>query len=179
MVCILLTKSCMAFLMLAALMFAQEGMPPAPHVRPERGMQRLVAEAARRSPAIRESIDRLEQLDVIVYVRARAFARVDLEGQVALLAVTGGQRYLIIELACGHSELMQMSTLGHELYHAIEIAEEPAVVNTDTLADLYSRIGMLTGDSRGLRTFESAAAAEAGERARKQLLLNTRHGNGT
>ena len=40
-----------------------------------------------------------------------------------------------------------MATLGHELFHAIEIAEEPAVVNPVTLADFYSRIGIETSDS--------------------------------
>jgi hypothetical protein len=62
-----------------------------------------------------------------------------------------------------------MATLGHELFHAIEIAEEPSVVSADTLADLYARIGRKTGDSAGHRTFETEAAAAAGLRARRQL----------
>ena len=62
-----------------------------------------------------------------------------------------------------------MTTLGHELFHAIEIAEEPSAVSPDTLADLYARIGRKTGDRSGLRTFETEAAAAAGLRARRQL----------
>lgn len=143
-------------------------------------MQRLIDDAARRSPAIQEWIDRLQALDVTVYVRARTFAQIDLDGHIALVTTTsGGHRYLLIELACGRSELTQMTTLGHELFHAIEIAEEPSAVSADTLADLYSRIGRKTGDSRGQRTFETEAAAAAGLRARRQLLTSTRHGNGT
>jgi hypothetical protein len=200
MVCILLTRSGMreptgrrvckatvgfagfaglAFLALAPAAFAQDERPRAPHVRPERGLRRLVDDAARRSPAIQEWIDRLEQLDVTVYIRAKAFTQIDLEGRVALLSPAGAHRYLVIELACGRTELAQMSTLGHELFHAIEIAEEPSVVDTETLADLYTRIGMKTGDSRGLRTFETAGAAEAGDRVRKQLLTTTRPAHGT
>lgn len=191
MVCILLTMFRMpltrrilalasaGILVLAAPAFAQRDKPPSPHVRPERGLQRLVDDAARRSPAIQEWIDRLEQLDVTVYIRLQTFAQIDLEGRVALLSVSGAHRYLVIELAGGRGELMQMSTLGHELFHAIEIAEEPSVVDLDTLADLYTRIGIRTGDSRGLRTFETTGAAEAGDRARKQLLANTRHVHGT
>ncbi len=73
-----------------------------------------------------------------------------------------------------------MATLGHELFHAIEIAEAPSVVSPETLADLYSRIGTKTGDSRGVRTFETEAAAAAGLRARRQLLTSTtRQGHGT
>ena len=171
----------MAMLTLAvAPAFAQEDVPRSPHVRPERGMQRLVDEAARRSPAIREWVDRLESLDVTVYIRTKAFTQSDLEGRVALQSVTGSHRYLIIEIACGHSELTQMATLGHELFHAIEIAEEPSVVSPDTLANFYSRIGRETGDSWGRRTFETAGAAAAGNRTRRQLLTNTtRAGHGT
>ncbi|MCU1383505.1 MAG: hypothetical protein JWL71_2202 [Acidobacteria bacterium] len=150
-----------------------------PHVRGDAGMQRLIAEAARRSPAIQEWIDHLQELDVTVYVRSRLFVNLELEGRVALLARTGSHRYLVIELACGRSELNQMVTLAHELFHAIEIAEEPAAISADTVADLYSRIGRQTGNDNGRRTFETEAAAAAGVRARRQLLTTTRPGNGT
>jgi hypothetical protein len=151
---------------------------PSPHVRGEGGMQRLVDDAARRSPAIREWIDRLEELDITVYVRARVFTQLDLDGRIGLLSAAAGHRFLLIELACGRSEVSQMATLGHELFHALEIAEEPSVVSAATLADLYSRIGRQTGDTRGLRTFETEAAAAAGVRVRRQL-LTTRNGHGT
>jgi hypothetical protein len=149
-----------------------------PHVRGEGGMQRLVDGAAQRSSAIREWIDRLEELDVTVYVRARVFTQLDLDGRIGLLSVAGGHRFLLIELSCGRSELSQMATLGHELFHAIEIAEEPSVVSAETLAEFYSRNGTQTGDTRGLRTFETEAAAAAGLRARRQL-LSTRTDHGT
>ena len=110
-------------------------------------MQHLVDEAARRAPAIREWLDRLENRDVTVYIRAKALAPVDLKGRVALLPTGGSHRYLMIELACGRPEISQLATLGHELFPAIEIAEEPAVVNPVTLADFCSRIGIETSDS--------------------------------
>ena len=73
-----------------------------------------------------------------------------------------------------------MATLGHELFHAIEIAEEPSVVSQEALADFYTRIGTQTSGRQGLRTFETAGAAAAGLRARRQLLTNaTRTGHGT
>lgn len=73
-----------------------------------------------------------------------------------------------------------MATLGHERFHAIAIAEQLSAVNAATLANLYERIGQQTGDDEGMRTLETAAAAAAGQRARRQLLRNTmRHGNGT
>jgi len=169
--------SVVAFALLAG---ATPAFAQTAHVRGERGMQRLIDQAARRSPMVQALIDRLQEHDVTVYVRARVFAQLDLEGRVSLLSTVGGHRYLVIELACGRSELAQMATLGHELFHALEIAGAPAVVNAATLADLYSRIGTKTTDSGGLRTFETEAAAAAGVLARRQLLNNsTRHGHGT
>jgi hypothetical protein len=169
-----------ACLLLGTPAFAQDAPQRPPSVRPEDGTRRLVEEAARRSPAIQEWIDQLDELDVTVYVRQRRFTQIDLDGRISLLSKVGSRRYLIIELACGRSEITQMATLGHELFHAIEIATEPAVVNSTSLANLYSRIGIKTGDSAGVRTFETEGAAAAGQLARRQLLTSTtRHGNGT
>ena len=97
-----------------------------------------------------------------------------------MTATLVGHRYLVIELACGRSRLSQMTALGHELYHAVEIANEPSVVDTRTLAALYERIGRQTGNAGGRMTFETDAAANAGLRARRELLVNvTRRSNGT
>lgn len=154
--------------------------PSSPHVRPAPELRALVNEAAGGSEAIRALIDRLETMDVTVYIRAVTFIHSDLEGRVALLAGAVRHRYLVIELAYGRSRLSQMATLGHELYHAVEIANEPSAVDTRTLASLYQRIGRQTGNTGGRVTFETDAAANAGLRARRELLVNiTRRSNGT
>ena len=152
----------------------------APHVRPAPELRTLVSEAAEGSPAIRTLMDRLETMNVTVYIRSATFIYSDLEGRVALLAGVVGHRYLVIELACGRARLSQMAALGHELHHAVEIANEPSVVDTRTLAAFYERIGRQTGNAGGRLTFETDAAANAGLRARRELLVNlTRRSNGT
>jgi hypothetical protein len=154
--------------------------PSSPHLRPTPELRALVSDAANGSAAIRALIDRLETLDVTVYIRTVTFIYSDLEGRVALLAGAVGHRYLVIELACGRSRLAQMAALGHELYHAVEIANEPSVVDSRTLAAFYERIGRQTGNAGGRLTFETDAAANAGLRARRELLVNsTRRSNGT
>jgi len=163
----------------AAAIAQDESKPPA-HVRPELGLRALVDQAARRAPVVRALIEQLEDLDVTVYIRVRAFDQLDLDGQIALLAGAAGHRYLVIDLACGRTAASQMATLGHELFHATEIAAEPSVVDAQSLAALYTRIGIQTGNRAGLRTFETAAAAAAGERARRELRTYTsRSTNGT
>jgi hypothetical protein len=62
------------------------------------------------------------------------------------------------------------------LFHAVEIARDPSVVDTDSLAVLYARIGVQTGDTIGRRTFETEAAVNAGRRARRQLLMPATRG---
>lgn len=159
---------------------APDDWTPPPHVRPNPDLRTLVDEAARRSTEIRELIDRLETLDVTVYIRTRAFAQSDLDGQVGLLAAGRGHRYLVIELSGARPGISQMATLGHELFHAVEIAGEPSIVDARSLAAFYARIGKRTSDWAGRQTFETAAAADAGKRARRELLMNgTRSANGS
>jgi len=149
-----------------------------PHVRPAPDLRGLVADAVQQSDVIRDLVEVLEALDVTVYIRTKPFLQQNLDGRIALLSVVGGHRYLVIELSCGRSTLTQMATLGHELFHAVEITREPAVVDARTLAALYERIGVESGRSAGQRTFESERAIEAGLRARKQLVKGTRSANG-
>lgn len=174
--------------MLLTLLFApraaaqepQDQSLSAPHVRPVNGLRSLVEEAARRSPEVRTLLDRLEDTDVIVYIRGRNFEDPELDGRVALLAVTNLQRYLVIEISSLKTTIVQMATLGHELYHALEIAREPSIVDIRSLAAHYRRIGEQQGDAIGRLTFETEAAFEAGRRTRRELLVNrTRSANGS
>jgi len=164
----------------AAAQDAADHSSSAPHVRPVNGLQSLVDEAAARSPEVRALLDRLEESDVIVYIRSRAFDDQQLDGRVALVGATSLQRYLVIELSCLETTIVQMATLGHELYHALEIATEPSIVDSRTLAAHYRRIGQQQSDAIGRQTFETEAAYEAGRRTRRQLLVNkSRSANGS
>lgn len=159
---------------------AQEGWPAPPHVRPEADLRELFDEATGRSPTVRGLVNWLETLDVTVYIRARTTLPADLDGRLALLSANGAHRYVVIDLATGRSSISQISTLGHELRHAIEIANEPSIVNRDSFGAYYARVGTQTGDTDGRRTFETREAAATGTRVRRELLAwSTRNNNGT
>ena len=97
-----------------------------------------------------------------------------------MIALVSQLSFCVVELACGRSVYTQMATLGHELFHATEIAAEPSVVDTRTMAAYYARIGIQTSDSDGKQTFETQAAADTGRQARRELLMAPkRHVNGT
>jgi hypothetical protein len=141
-----------------------------PHLRPEIALRPLLEQAAQRSPSIRAMIDRLEATDVIVYVRLRQFTRSDLNGRVALLSSRpAGQRYLVVELACGRPDVVTIATLGHELFHALEIAAQPSIVDARSLAAFYATAGEKTGDRQGQLTFETRGAEAAGVQVRREL----------
>jgi hypothetical protein len=169
-VCILLATPGMSLVVAVALGLQTLAHTSVARLRPDIALRPLVDAAAERSPSIRTLIDRIEASDVIVYVRMRPFAQSDLEGRVALLStMPAGQRILVIELACARTELVTMATLGHELYHAVEIASEPSIVDARALAAFYTRIGEKTGDVQGRISFETRGAAQAGVRVRREL----------
>jgi len=152
--------------------YAEDPWRPPPHVRPQTADARtLVADATARSPAVRAMLDRLEGSDVIVYIRHRMFVGSELQGWIGMLSAVAGRRYLVIELACGRSWADQIGTLGHELHHAIEIAGEPSIVDAQSLAAYYERIGERTGGLAPSRTYETAGARRTGLQVRREALM--------
>jgi hypothetical protein len=139
-------------------------------------MRALIDETTHRSPTFRGLVARLDHSDVIVYVRYRAFARSSLTGRIGLLSVGGGHRFLVVEIGCNQSRIVQMTTLGHELSHALEIATAPEIINTASLARHYTRIGVELSEGGPQRTFETPEAAEIGSRVRREIVTSA---NGT
>jgi hypothetical protein len=172
-----------AVLLLASPLLARDPDPwtAPPNIRVESpDLRSLINEAAQRSPVVRQLIDEIERADITVYIRARRFAELDLDGRVGILSTIAHHRYLVVELACGRTELVQMATLGHELHHVLEIVREPSVVDARSLAAHYERIGVRVGGPIGTKTFETAAAREAGTQVRRELLVKvTRSTNGS
>lgn len=159
---------------------AQPEAPFATHIRPEPNLRSLVAEVVRRSQTVRDLAERLERSDVTVYIRIRPFADSTLDGRVTLLSRTSLQRFLVVELACGRTLVDQMATLGHELRHAVEIADAPAIVDARTMIAHYQQIGIRTsGDLSLTTTFETKAAVQSGRRVWRELMAGRRTVDGS
>jgi hypothetical protein len=152
--------------------------PKSPHVRPHADVVELMSDAARQSPTIRALIDRLETLDVTVYIRRQRFPESELEGRTGLLSKVANHRFLVVELACGRPQVVEMATLGHELFHAVEIASEPSIVDLRSLAAFYTRTGFRTDNTIGRQTFETTGAAGAGLQVRRELFSTPRAATG-
>ena len=156
------------FLIIAVVPAAQADTT-APRVRPVGG--RVVALLARgysSSQTLALLVDALERSDIIVHIEEQV-QRDGPAGRTQFVAVAGAQRYLRIYLDARWPDDLAVGVLGHELQHAFEIARVPWVVDQETLALLYARIGYETDGRLDVRHMDSIPAQKAGVQVLKEL----------
>ena len=140
---------------------------PHAHVRAmQKEGARLLAEGMAHSPSFRRLVDRLEQSDVIVYIDVRPDMRPDVGGSLRFLAESATDRFLRIQLNRSVAKLWQVALLGHELQHAVEVAEASGIHSAEGLRMLYRQIGLRTGAD----TYDSMAARQAGFTIRDEIV---------
>jgi hypothetical protein len=163
----------LSLLLLLPAAYAQAQAVSLERVRTDsRYLRLVVASGIERSPTFRRIVDRLEQSDVIVEVQCAHFVGSLRAGRTVLLSAQPGIRYVLVEVACWATTGPSLHMIGHELRHALEIAEAPWVVDSPTLAQLYQNIGFPTLGTAALETFgefETEDALEAGERVHHEL----------
>jgi hypothetical protein len=140
-----------------------------PHIRTtDQRLIRLVRDGVRTSETFRRLVDRLNRSDVIVYLECgRDTAWVD--GRLTFVSTVGGYRYVHVRVARLPSADVQIALIGHELQHAVEIADAPDVVDSLSLAREYQRIGFMSPRPTPGMSFDSDAAVEAGQRVLREL----------
>jgi len=140
---------------------------PHAHVR---AMQKdgaaLLAEGMAHSPSFRRLVGRIEQSHVIVYIDVRPDMRPGVGGSLRFLAESATDRFLRIQLNRSVARLWQVALLGHELQHAVEVAEAPGIHSAEDLRMLYWHIGVRTGAD----TYDSIAARQAGFTIRDEMV---------
>jgi hypothetical protein len=145
-----------------------------PHVRPlDASTRAAFISGMKGSPLFRELVAQLEGSDLIVHVESDCTMRDRVQGKLLFVTAAGGVRYLRVRIGCAVSGIRQVAILGHELQHAVEVADAPSVVDESTMAEEYRRIGFPSrGDTDG-SSFESRAAIDAGERILRDLTIRT------
>ena len=163
----------LSLLLLLPAAYAQAQADGLQRVRTDSRYLRLaVSSGIERSPTFRRIVDRLERSDLIVEVQCAHFAVSQRAGRTVLLSAQPGVRYVLIEIACWAATGPSLHMIGHELRHALEIAEAPWVVDGPTLSQLYQHIGFATTVAWPAETygeFETADALEAGEHVHHEL----------
>jgi hypothetical protein len=130
-------------------------------------VQRLLEIGVSRSPTFASLIARLNASDVIVYIEQTDNIPKTLDGRLLLMPLANNQRYLRIQINRTGTLPDLISLIGHELRHAIEVAEAIEVRDERALERLYRRIG---APSTTLHSYDTDAAQTTGRRVRKELL---------
>lgn len=124
-----------------------------------------LADGARRSPTFAGLIAVINRSDVIVYIESSPMPAA-ISGRMMLASTGTGARYVRIQVSDRLLPEDLISTIGHELQHAVEVAEHPEVRSDATLIALYRRIG--AGRST-LFKYDTDAAVQIGAQVRKEL----------
>ena len=143
--------------------------PRRPPIRStDRRLRSLLEEGLRTSPTLRALVARLHASDVVVYLQCDGPGAPD--GRLTFLSAVGGYRYVVVRMS-RFSRLQQIAMMAHELQHAVEIAETPAIVDGASLVREYKRIGYVNTLSPlpGV-AFDTRAAVRAGEQVMKELM---------
>jgi hypothetical protein len=127
----------------------------------------ILRDGLSRSATMRDLVGELEQSDVIVYLEIQWNLRRGLAGNLAWVAATESSRYVRISLSPDLTTDAMVATLGHELQHAVEIAREPSIVSSDTMASYYARNGLDAASH--WNGWDTLAARQAGDEVRREL----------
>ena len=131
-------------------------------------LQSLIAEGLNRSRTFASLVTAVNRTDVIVYIESGRVLPTSIVGRLLLAAGPEGTRYLRIQVS-GHPRSNDMIALvGHELRHALEVAESPEVRDESGLIALYQRIGHPTSTG-ATHQYDTVAAQDTGRRVKAEL----------
>jgi hypothetical protein len=140
---------------------------PTRHVRAvDAAISSVLSEGMRRSGTFAHLVLALDKSDVIVYIESRRYLPPTIAGRLLLAAGPEGFRYLRIQVSGQPHSKELIAIVGHELRHALEVAECPEVKDEASLIALYQRIGHA---SQGPHQYDTAAAQATGRQVRAEL----------
>jgi hypothetical protein len=131
------------------------------------GINMLVERGLSQSPTFRRLYEQLGQSDLIVHLE-RGPQPWLAAGFNQFVAEVGERRFLRITLNIAQLDADAVALLGHELQHAVELADAPDVDDIDGYERLYRRIGYRSC-AREPRCFDTVAAVAAGRAILKEL----------
>lgn len=125
----------------------------------------VLRDALSRSATVRRLAERLEESDLVVYVRTASLGS-DLAAVTRFLSATPQNRFLVVTINPNCAPVDLLPRLGHELRHAVEIAEARDVRDDGALRELFRRIGWRAG---GADRWETSEAIAAGHRVALEM----------
>jgi hypothetical protein len=119
---------------------------------------------AAESQTFRTLLNALGESDVIVHVQP--VDRLMTAGQTYFVTATSSVRYVRIEISFRGNANDTVALIGHELQHAVEIAQQPGIRDRQALALFYK--GM-PGNSMSGTEYDSVAARVIEDRVRREM----------
>jgi hypothetical protein len=133
-----------------------------PRVRPDdRRSAALLVQGLRLSPTIRQLVAQLEERQVVVYIQIEKRLKGRLAGSLTWIAGTPHIRYVRVSINPDVRGAVAVAVLGHELQHAIEVANEPSIVDNKSLNAFYREHGISMSSHRN--DWDTDAARLVGE----------------
>ncbi len=135
-------------------------------------LARTLSEAVHLSPTLRALVHDLGRSDLIVHVTGRppldSFRLTRrLAGTMRFVTATPTRRFLRITVDESLPPAQRASVLAHELWHALEVARAPHVVDQASFAVLYRHIGHATPGSSWW--YDTKGAVATGETVRLEI----------
>lgn len=134
---------------------------------PETRVQTLLAYGFHRSPTFASLLLALNKSDVIVYIESIMTLPRETMGRITLVPIASKERYLRIQIRGDLPRREAIALIGHEMRHALEIAEVPDARDADGLIRLYERIGHSSG---GEHSYDTSAARDIGRKILSELV---------
>jgi hypothetical protein len=138
-------------------------------------LRRVLEQAAEGSPTLHGLVSRLQASDVVAYVEYDGRQRSRLAGHLTFISSTPFFRYVRIRVAYFGVARLQAAVVGHELRHAVEVADVREIVDAGSLAREFARIGFPSrvGGTSGSPSYETRQAQDAGEQILRELTNST------
>jgi len=144
-----------------------------PRIRIQRDgrIEQLIADGLEGSPTFRAVVERLNRSDVVVYVRCQTGVAKREDGYLKFVGSAGGYRYLQAHILYNTMRARQIALIGHELFHAVEVADAPEVIDVASFERQYARIGFVSRKARigGGIAYDTNAAIRTGEQILREL----------
>jgi hypothetical protein len=170
------TRPLAALLALCLALVTPAALGAAPHDDRLRSLDQRIEEILRegivRSETFRSLVQRLTGGDVIVYLRYESLPA-GVHGRLSFLTCSSGKRYVLIALMADLDALRSIVILGHELRHAVEVLEQPQIVDQGTFAIAYEQASHRRRQlADGRMGFDTIAAVHAGVAVSKELAMS-------
>jgi len=136
-------------------------------------LRHLLTEGHHRSATFRDLVARLQASDVIVHVEAAPPGHF-VDGGLQFVTATASTRYVRVTLRTDLPMGENVALLGHELRHAVEVAEAPGIRDEASFQRFYDAVGRPHQRGRML-TYDTRAAIETGLRVALELRVTAAH----